>query len=97
MVQDLRGKMDDFEPRHKMALIEKAEVIRRNKLLQAQLAKSAKGTELLQVLATAQTKIEKLAVMKAIAEYQETRSVLLENNLEMSVPQFTVGDNEEEN
>lgn len=93
----LTGKQDEFEPRHKMALIEKAEVIRRNKTLQAQLAKSAKGTELLQVLATAQTKIEKLAVMKAIAEYQETRSVLMEKNLEMSYPLFTVGDNEEEN
>ena len=82
--------------RHKMALVEKADVIKNNKTLQAMLVKSAKGTELLQLLATANTNIEKLAVMKAIADYDETASILKEKDLEMARPKLIIGDNKKE-
>ena len=92
----LTGKKDQMQDRHKMALVEKADVIRNHPTLQAMLVKSNKGTELLQLLATANTNIEKLAVMKAIADYEETASVLREKDLEMARPLLVIGDNKKE-
>ena len=70
ILTDQVGKM---QPRHKMAVAMRADNFKKNPYLKAMLAKNLKGTDLLKALLLAKTPVEKVLIMKEIANYEKAQ------------------------